>query len=525
MFEGTIGPIKASELIAMPEDTWGLLRDRLTDGRHSPGSGLVAKCMMCSSEVFIRTRRMNGKPLPLFAHFKGGDPTCRWRHQSTSDMDQVRANQYGGRQEFSAHRMLCEKIEELVKADPRYVTSAVDEYLAPTENAFGRYPDVYVEWRGFSPFAIEIQLSNTFETEISHRCLHYDREGVTLIWVLFGTDPWDTDLPQNYRDVIRRHHGNAFTLDKDAIAASHEQKTLVLKCFLKNAADKFDAPILVRLDQLTFPQRGLAYFEDRFLALQAQRIDAIRKPWFKALSDCPEGLDRYTLSDGLVSAVDDLRRVIPVLTDLEATKQDQDFEIARLIAIVFSIIATANKKERNYATRHPNIKSMLNTMLNLQSGIGRYASIIEELLRHSRLDYLLDDSVGEHIDRAKRSAGNDLCLKEQPEWKIMAHLVPEVFDSVICYELSDFDAFPPWATPSKKPKRTLILSRASPADVDDRVVPKGLASGQRRPAPCCCSVTALDWRRSIASPPLRGSAVSANNSRRCLAPTGSRGRT
>lgn len=35
--------------------------------------------------------------------------------------------------------------DELAKADVRYVRSTVAQYLPPTENSFGRYPDVYIE--------------------------------------------------------------------------------------------------------------------------------------------------------------------------------------------------------------------------------------------------------------------------------------------------------------------------------------------------------------------------------------------
>lgn len=228
-----VGPVSARELLRMPEDDWGIIRDRITDHTSGKTDGRVARCMMCNGRVFIQTRVKSGKRLPYFAHYKGGDPNCKWFHSKTMLPDAARAAQYQGRQESVAHRMLCEQIDELVRLDGRFVKSTVGQYHTPTEGQYGRYPDVYVEWQGFQPFAIELQLSSTFQTEVSGRSVYYAREGVTLIWVLFGLDLQSGDIPQSFRDVIRRHRGNAFLLDLDAIEASRRQKTLVLKCYLK----------------------------------------------------------------------------------------------------------------------------------------------------------------------------------------------------------------------------------------------------------------------------------------------------
>ena len=124
---------------------------------------------------------------------------------------------------------MCEQVAELVAMDERYIRHEVAQYLPPTESAHGRFPDVYVEWKGFGPFAVEFQMSGTFQTEISFRGKHYEREGIPLLWVLFGIDT-DSQISQSFLDVIRRHRGNAFVLDTRAIEASKKQRTLVLSC-------------------------------------------------------------------------------------------------------------------------------------------------------------------------------------------------------------------------------------------------------------------------------------------------------
>jgi hypothetical protein len=448
MFDGAIGPISATELLALPEDTWGMLRDRLTDYSHGKADGLVAKCMMCESRIFIQARKHGGKRLPLFAHYRGGNPHCPWHHGPTQKLDLARALQYQGSQESKAHRMLCELIDQLVRADPRYIRSSIAEYLPPAENEFGRYPDVYVEWEGFAPFAIEIQLSHTFQTEVSARCMHYQREGVKLIWVLYGVHPQTADLPQSFRDVIRRHRGNAFVLDREAVESSRAHCTLILKCYLKNREESYDDPKLARLDQLIFPSKGLPYFEDCITGPLRQEIDERRRPWFKLLNSIPRHWDWGVIErPEVVQALAELRRLFPNLSSEQMLKEEEEFGLLRLIAVVFSVLAAANGHTRNYATRHENVRAMLNTLLNAAPEIQRHALLIEHLLQHTNLNDFLSGTVGIHIERAKHAMEGNLCLSHEPEWDIMSYLVPEVFHRVIRDELVYLEALPAWAAP------------------------------------------------------------------------------
>lgn len=449
VFENGIGVISAKELLAMREDDWGFLRDRITDHRRSRQEGIGARCVMCTWPVFIQTRVINGLRLPYFAHFKGGPP-CPWHHRDTLTPDAVRALQYNGAQESAAHRILCEQIDQLVKLDERYIQSTVSQYLRPTENEFGRYPDVYVQWRDFPAFAVEVQLSNTFQTEISARCLHYQREGIPLIWVLYGIDPLADAIPQSFHDVIRRHRGNAFLLDKEAIDASKAQRTLVLKCYLKRADGGFNAGALVRIDKLIFPNGGLPYLEDRVTENLRRELSAVREPWFKLLEPLRQGWDRRVLNNPvIISAFETLRKSFGVLTIWEINTRDETFAILRLISVVFSVVSTANRHERNYATRHPNIRAMLNTLLHIPGGIQRYALIIEKLLARTSLCELLEGTVGRHLGRAKIAKEGNLCLEGETEWKIITYLVPEVFNPVTREELIYLGALPSWAIPAK----------------------------------------------------------------------------
>jgi hypothetical protein len=395
-----IGPVTARELLAMPENSWGLLRDRITDGRHG-GEGLVARCMACESEVYIKTARLNGISRPLFAHYSGSDPTCPWYQGRNIKPDDARAAQYQGRQESNFHRLMCEQVAELVALDPRHISHTIAKYLAPTENDHGRFPDIYVKWEDFGPFAVEFQMSSTFQTEISARCKHYEREGIPLLWILFGIDT-AAEVPQSFLDVIRRHRGNAFVLDRTAISASRKQKTLVLTCYLRNGGG-FDPPRLVRFDELTVPGTRIPFLEDRIVRPRLDEIEQRRRPWFKALADW----DHFTPLFGL--------------------ERPQSL----LVAAAFSIVANANGKERNYASAHPNIRAMLNTYLH-SGAFAPYTSLLTRLIESTSMSGLLAGKVGEHL---RRHTDAVQIIEQSPEWSLLQRLLPEALDPLIREEL------------------------------------------------------------------------------------------
>lgn len=410
-----IGIVTAADLLAMNEDRWGMLRDRITDARGG-AEGLSARCMACNSSVYIRTARRGGVPQPLFQHYSDSDPNCPWYHGRNSDPDQVRASQYQGRQESRFHRLMCEQIAELVQLDSRYIGHTIAEYLAPIENQHGRFPDIYVEWEDFGPFAVEFQMSGTFQTEVSARCKHYEREGIPIIWVLFGIET-AVSLPQSFRDVIRRHRGNAFVVDVAAIEASREQSTLVLSCYT-SVIDGLSGPDLVRFDELSFPRSKLPFYKDQLVGPRLQEIEQLRRPWFLALNDW----DRYSSLKGL----------------------DRDASV--LVAAAFSIVAHANGREENYLKTRQNLVAMLNSQLNEgPSGrggvISQYADLLRQLLRNTAMHTLLSTAVGQHLSRATAEQKDE----SSPEWQLLRQLLPEALDPLFRDELIYLDALPSWA--------------------------------------------------------------------------------
>lgn len=408
-----IGPVTARDLLAMSDDIWGFLRDQITDRRNGK-DGLIAKCMACECEVYIRAPKSRGVPRPAFWHYSGSDKTCPWYQGRNLNPDDARAAQYEGRQESLFHRQMCEQVGELVALDDRYIKHKVAEYLPPTENEHGRYPDIFVEWEGYGHFAVEFQMSGTFQTEISARCKHYEREGIPLLWILFGIET-AVDLPQSFVDVIRRHRGNAFVLDPTAVAASREQKTLILSCYLRNSSGGLDPPVLVRFDELTVPRSKLPYHEDRIVKPHLDEIDQLRRAWFAALK---RWKDRFK-----------------PLRDLDRPE-------SLLLAAAFSIVATAaNGRVINYASEQNSISAMLNTYLH-NGDFARYTNLLTRLITNSAIGDWMKESVWEHMTR--HEAGNQ-ADEQSFEWRLLRQLLPEALDPVLREELLYLDALPEWA--------------------------------------------------------------------------------
>ena len=376
--------------------------------------------MYCNESVYIRSSKLNGTNYPLFSHYQGQTKHCLWHHGKNKNPNALRAAQYHGQQESNLHRNMCEQIAELVALDKRHIDYKINKYLPPSDNQNGRYPDIYVEWKEFGPFAIEFQLSNTFQSEISKRCKHYEYENIPLLWVLFGLDT-TTRLSQDFKDVIRRHRGNAFVLDQKAIKASLEKRTLVLTCYLRNG-DGFENPVLVRFDQLETPKSMLPFFKDHIVSPQKTIIEAKRKPWFTKLKDFKENhkLDRDYCLEPL------------------------DRSDSLLIAAAFSIVAKANDRDVNFASEHSNIKAMLNTYLH-GGNLSSYTNLLTCLIANTKLNGFLDETVGEHLRRYK----SENQVSENSEiWTLLRNLIPESLDPILREEWQYLDALPEWATPT-----------------------------------------------------------------------------
>jgi hypothetical protein len=202
----------------------------------------------------------------------------------------------------------------------------------------------------------------------------------------------------------------------------------------------------VRLDALTFPEDGLPYLEDRISAALLERLRRQRRKCFaflESIKGASHGVERDSAERR--AFLDELRSIQHPLSHWEDDPPDTDNAILRLIACVFSVIAAANDRPRVYGTGHLNVIGMLNTWLHTRADIQRSALILDRLLANTPLASLLDGTVGKHIVRAREIMDGNLVLEHEPEWSIIAYLVPEIFDPRVREQLRYLAALPGWA--------------------------------------------------------------------------------
>lgn len=442
-----LGPVSIDELIRLGPTTWEPLRNNITDHRdHKTRTG-IAQCMMCGSDVYIQARNFKDEKLPLFSHHKGGDKSCPWYSADPISPNAARADQYGGLQTSPAHDLMCELVAELARLDQRCTSAKIEQYFRPETDEHGRYPDVLIRYEDRTDFAIEIQLALTFQTEISGRSTFYQRHGTALLWLLHDLKLDGGTIPQSFRDIIFRHRGNLFMLDREAAEESRRRGTLVLKCFLQEIDESFDSGRLVTLDELHIPEYGLPYFEDRYTPrLLAPAREARRKWWTALKATKGERLWGAIRKDPMKSAYALLVRDFP---DLPQWLRDNELEagtIIELLAVAFSVMSLAAGKFTNFVSREANATAMLNSKLRSKYFVP-FARLIEELLTKSAASGLLETSVQRHLQQALAAGAGNFPLDSEPPAQILAHLFPEIFRPTARWTLEQLGELPSWAYP------------------------------------------------------------------------------
>lgn len=432
--KGHVGLITAEHLLAVADTYWLEWRQKLTDGWRGDPEGYVGHCGYCSGRVYIYLP--NGRP--AFSHFEGQGNGCPWHHKRNLTEDEQRKLQYHGNQASQLHEQLCADLHRFVSADPRCIDSKCNQRLNAAEGDKYKIPDVSASIEGFGKVAMELQLSKTFQTEISDRQLFYNGERTGLLWVFYGELFEWSNLAVTFKDVIHRQRGNAFVLDLEARKASEEQRTLVLKCYLRNDAG-FEAGRLVRLDELTIPAKGCMYLEDRITPQVLRDCEQERLKWEEMLKDRNSPYAPFTHAE--LKELD--------LRDAESWKVEQGI---KFVATVLSIVAAAKGQPKQYACQVPNIKAMLNTYLDPNKGyaLACHARLLESLLAGTACKGLLKDTVGKLIERAKASYGkppnhHQGLSVDSTEGKLLKRLVPEVFDGEKRALLLSLGTLPTWA--------------------------------------------------------------------------------
>lgn len=450
-FELPRGAVGIEQLMAMPRAGWEHLRAQINLRRRQDRTRSLAKCRLCEGGVFIRSQATRDSHVPLYAHFPEASKECPWYDGNNLRPDDARAAQYQGHQESALHRRLCAIIEEVTKADPRCSHSAIDTYLRPAIHQRGRWPDVYVEMGSLGRFALEIQLSKPFAPEIAARHLHYDREGVALVWIF---NMLEHPMPQGFHDVVTMQRGNAFVFDEAAEAASLERGTLMLNCHLEDGKGGWLAPRLVTLHDLRTESGRCVFVEDRRSDLLEAWSRTERDRWWKALREARKQKPDWPFyHDAFANPWEALGHEVPGLAGWEAEFWAQRSDRARAhSAMLFAILCSvAHSADKGMPVLHITkfkgetaVLQMLNSKL-MAADFRHCGRLIETFIDHSRLSPLLAvESLSKKIFEAVRS--DEQIDEEHPLWRAMARLFPEALNGVVRAELSDLGRLPKWAS-------------------------------------------------------------------------------
>lgn len=449
-FELPRGAVSIQQLMAMPRTTWDHLRNEINRRRQQDLARPLARCRLCKGPVFIRSHFAGGDHAPVYAHYPESPVDCPWYQGVNLKPDDARAAQYQGHQERALHRWMCDTIAELLVKDPRCTTVTVDTYRRPAIEKRGRYPDVYAELGGLGKFAIEVQLAKPFAPEIAARHLHYEAEGVALIWVFRELA---VEQPQGFHDVITLQRGNAFLFDDPAFAASNARGTLVLHAMLEDDRGGFLKPRPVALDDLDISTGRAVFLEDRRSNRLLAYCRAGREKWWEAFAQAsPADFDYPFDQPCFMPAWDSIRMFVPALSQWKQQMRAEQFvrgdrHFAELAAILFSIARTAEQgKDRVYVTRYTDagaLTAMLNAKLAAQTFMP-YATLIETMLAStSARDRLNRQSLARALANAKSEARQ--IEPDHPIWAAATRLFPEVFDGLRRAELQDLGRLPTWA--------------------------------------------------------------------------------
>lgn len=450
-FELPRGAVTIQQLMAMERAAWEHLRAEINRRRPREPERPLARCRLCGGGVYIRAQTTRDGNIPLFAHYADAATDCPWYQGTNLIPDNARAAQYRGHQECALHRWMCDTIASLLAKDSRTTRVTVDRYLKPAIENRGRYPDVYAETEGVGRLAFEVQLSKPFAFEIAARHLHYQAEGISLIWVFRGIGP---ELPQGFRDVISVQRGNAFLFDDAAFEASVAAGELRLSAWLESDRGWLK-PRLVTLEDLDRTSGRSVFLEDRRTPRLLQYCQDGRGKWWEALSTgAPFDFANPKTLDKFEPAWTSIRAYVPALS---AWKEDFWHEaemrgvphFLEIAAMLFSIARSAKDGcERIYITNYKTdgkLVAMLNARL---SGVHYmpYASLIEAMLAGTAMhDCLSRPSLRTALTKARHKATQ--IGPGHAIWSAAERLFPEVLDGMVRAELSDLGELPVWAAP------------------------------------------------------------------------------
>lgn len=192
-------------------DAEGLALLRRSDHRHRQNGTPRFLCAFCGDPVHVRVRsvaasgRVDGGRAGFVHDPRLVPRDCPFACTSkTSSPDTIDALRFNGRQEGARHKLLKNRLCDMLNADPR-VRFAESERLVTGIGADGRAtwrrPDVLVVTVDGRRLAFDLQIAAPLLTTIDGRERYYSTQGIAWHWIVDADQPQRLSL-QGFQDLI-----------------------------------------------------------------------------------------------------------------------------------------------------------------------------------------------------------------------------------------------------------------------------------------------------------------------------------
>jgi len=192
-------------------------------------------CAVCRKPVVLRDgfiKKDGTNVQRYFRHLNDKDSDCPIKTPTKFSKGELQARMYNGATESPKHIEMKNRICEVIELDKRFGKPPVqEERISDPENKRGyRRPDVKADYQG-TPFAFEMQISNTFLTEMVARDRFYRKIKMPLIWVCDGFFNDYPDLRTFHKDIYYHYGQKLIVFDDDAYNYSTKESRLTFTLY------------------------------------------------------------------------------------------------------------------------------------------------------------------------------------------------------------------------------------------------------------------------------------------------------
>lgn len=212
--------------LSQDEETVYRLRTKLMTGEKNYG------CPVCKNRVILK---VSSKSNPFFSHtpLKEGQ-ACYLVDSNNNEIRRIQ--EYNYRKESQEHIFLKETIAYHLKNTKGVdVNSVKIEKVVKGQATPGTWkkPDVQFATKKGAMFAVEVQLSNTWLSDIVKRDVFYKEEGISILWV-FNEFKSKGRIKTTKKDIFYNNPAvNVFVFDEEAMRLSESTGDLHLNCYFK----------------------------------------------------------------------------------------------------------------------------------------------------------------------------------------------------------------------------------------------------------------------------------------------------